>query len=228
MAAKDVISASEWYDMMMGVSNRREYKTEKAMRIVNALARKTNFNMRQLKEAGYDFYAYDPAYSTLESLYGKGTERKFTTNWTRAKIEENFDEFMEEARAVRRFIRSDAHTLTSIRKKSIARTNWMLEHLYTNEDKRNRYLNPVTEEDKRVKRGLERLIASGKISELIQEAYGNTDETIDATVYALEQGDSTEIIEARLENAPQALQDYGAGKLPIEELAAVIVGKRLV
>lgn len=225
MAAKDVISASEWYDMMMGVANKREYKTEKAIRLVNAYARKTNYNMRQLKEAGYDFYAYDPAYATLESLYGKDTEQKFTTNWTRAKVEANLEEFMEEARAVRRFMRNDAHTLTSIKKKSLERTNWLIEHFFEAGEKKQSLLNPNSESELRVKRNLERLVSSGKLADLISEGYGNTGETMESAVYALESGATAEEIESRLENAPEMLMAYGEGKLDIEDLGRLIRGR---
>ena len=222
MAAKDVISASEWYDMMRGVELGREYKTERAIRMVNALARKTNFNMRQLKEAGYDFYAYDPAYSALESLYGKGTDRTFTTNWTRSKVQANLDEFMEEARAVRKFIRNDAHTLTSIKRQSEARANWLIDKFFPNGEQKQSLLSPISESEQRVKRQLERLVASGKLADLISEGYGNTGETIESAVYALDNGATAEEIESRLANAPEMLVAYGAGKLSIEDLGRLI------
>lgn len=220
MAMKDVISASSWYDMMLGVANNREYQTEKAARLVNAYARKTNYNMRALEKAGYDFYAYDPAKSALDSL-GK---TRFKTDWNKKSIQENFEEFQETARAVRRFIKNDAHTVASIQKQSTARTDWLLEH-YASPQLKDRLLNPINENDVSTKRQLERLISGGSFADLISEGYGNTDEVIEGAVYALEKGDSLEAINERAEIAKGRLQLYGSGKLTIEELGTFVRGK---
>ena len=222
MAVKDVIEARSYYDMMMGVANKRQYKTEKAARLVNEYSRKVNFNMRQLKEAGYDFYAYDAPAAVLEK-YGN---QKFRTNWTPEMIWENFEEFKDTARVVRGFIKADAHTLTSISRKSQERTNYLLDKFVTDEVLKQRLMNPESEEDKLTKRKLERLVASGNLSDLISEGYGMTGENLEAAVYALESGASVETIEERLEGILPRLQIFEeADRINIQNIRHIIRGK---
>lgn len=228
MSADDVISASAWYDMMLGVANGREYKTQKAADLINKYARITNRNMRELEKAGYDFYAYDPARATLESLYGHGTTKRFKANWTKESIAENLDEFMESARALRKFVRSDAHTVATIRKMSKDRADFLVD-MFISEGRQDRLreklLNPQTEDEKRVRREFERMVSGGTLSQLISEGYGNTGETIESAVYALEHGEQASDIESRLAYATEQLTAYKEGVLTIEELSRVVRGR---
>ena len=241
MSADQVISASAWYDMMLGVANGREYKTQKAADMINRYAKTANRNMRELEQAGYDFYAYDSARATLESLYGHDTKRRFKTNWTRESIADNIEEFMESARALRKFMRSDAHTVKTVAKKSKDRGDYMVEKFFgrgydsaghfvysdlQNPKLYNRLMNPVTEEQKRVRREFERMLSGGTIAQLISESYGNTEEVIEAAVYALEHDETADELESRLAYATEALTGYKEGILPIEDLAAEVRNMR--
>lgn len=225
MSADQVISASAWYDMMLGVENGREYKTQKAADMINRYAKITNRNMRELEKAGYDFYAYDPAKATLESLYGHGTKQRFKTNWTPETIAENMDEFMESARALRKFMRSDAHTVKSIAQKSRDRAEFIIDKFFgegQNPSLYERLRNPITEEQKRTRREFERMLSGGTISQLISEAYGNTEEVIESAVYAIEHGENARDLDERLAYATEALTSYKEGTLAIEDLADVV------
>lgn len=237
MSADQVISASAWYDMMLGVENGREYKTQKAADMINRYAKTVNRNMRELEKAGYDFYAYDPARATLESLYGHDTTRRFKSDWTKESIAENMEEFMESARALRKFMRSDAHTVKTIAVKSRKHADFMIEKffgrgmdssgkpMYSKLQKPKLYerlMNPVTEEQKHVRREFERMLSGGTVSQLISEAYGNTDEVLEAAVYALEHGELADDLNDRLEYATEALTAYKEGTLDIEDLADVV------
>ena len=241
MSADQVISASEWYDMMLGVENGREYKTQKAADMINRYAKTANRNMREMEKAGYDFYAYDPARATLESLYGHDTKRRFRTDWSRESIAGNMEEFMESARALRKFMRSDAHTVKAVAKKSKERSDFMIEKFFgrgydsagrfiysdlQNQKMYNRLMNPITEEQKRVRREFERMISGGTIAQLISESYGNTSEVIEAAVYALEHDESASELESRLAYATEALTAYKEGTLAIEDLAAEVRNTR--
>lgn len=225
MSADQVISASAWYDMMLGVENGREYKTQKAADMINRYAKITNRNMRELEKAGYDFYVYDPAKATLESLYGHGTKQRFKTNWTPESIAENMDEFMESARALRKFMRSDAHTVKSIAQKSRDRAEFIIDKFFgegQNPRLYERLKNPITEEQKRTRREFERMLSGGTISQLISEAYGNTEEVIESAVYAIEHGETARDLDERLAYATEALTSYKEGTLAIEDLADVV------
>lgn len=226
MSADQVISASAWYDMMLGVANKREYKTKKAAEMINRYAKTANRNMRELEKAGYDFYAYDPAKSSLEAMYGKDTNKRFKTNWTPQSIEANFDEFMESARALRRFIRSDAHTVATISKKSKDRADFLITNFISKENKLyGRLMNPQTEEERKIRREFERMVSGGTLSQLISEGYGNTGETIEAAIYALEHGEHASEIEERLVFATEKLTAYKEGTLDIEDLARLVRGR---
>ena len=241
MSADQVISASAWYDMMLGVANGREYKTQKAADMINKYAKTANRNMRELEKAGYDFYAYDSARATLESLYGHDTTKRFKTNWTRESIADNMDEFMESARALRKFMRSDAHTVKTVAKKSKDRSDFIIEKFFgrgydsagnyvysslQNPKLYKRLMNPETEEQKRVRREFERMISGGTIAQLISESYGNTGEVLEASVYALEHDESARELEDRLAYATEALTAYKEGTLAIEDLAAEVRHKK--
>lgn len=237
MSADQVISASAWYDMMLGVANGREGKTRKAADMINRYAKTVNRNMRELEKAGYDFYAYDPARATLESLYGHDTTRRFRSDWTKESIAENYEEFVESARALRKFMRADAHTVKTIAERSKKHGDFMVEKFFgrgmTSSGKPeysyiqkpelyDRLMNPVTEEQKRVRREFERMLSGGTISQLISEAYGNTDEVIESAVYAIEHGETANDLEERLAYATEALTAYKDGVLDIEDLADVV------
>ena len=215
--------------MWKGIEEGNEETTQIAADYVNKISKTANSRMKKLEDIGYDFYDYDRAYTVLQDW----NRKRFKTNWTVQSIQENYEQFREFSNAAKVFVEART-TPTEIAKRSTKRANWLLETVidreratfpedFSNErmDRYQRLLNPRSETERKNRREFERLISSGPISDLVSYGYGNTDETVDSAIYAIEKGAKASEINNALDTYIEGLQ-LSNNKMYIEDLWKVL------
>lgn len=197
-------SATQLARLMANAQRGSESAITRLVGYANERGRITNQRMRSLEKAGYDFYDYDYAKVVLDSMGRK----RFREKWTEQAAKENIDDFLATIKAERRFIDKGSSTVSEIRERSSKRLNFMLDNIlekaYGKQFESVR--NPNTPEEREIRRKLERAIASGSLSDLFSEGYGNTGESFEAVYYAFQHGASVEEVEQRIETLIPKLQ----------------------
>lgn len=210
--------------LFKGIEDGDSDTIEKAADIANAMAKTTNSRMKTLEDIGYDFYDYDRAYTVL-TMWDR---KRFKSNWTSKQITDNYDMFREFINATSKFL-SGATKPREIQARSIKRSDWILTEMlrwekdgfpddYTNDRIRRyqRMLHPSSDAERMKRREFERVIAAGPISDLISQGYGNTDETLDAVIYAIDNGAKSNQVQNQIEYMMDSLQS--GGKYYIEDI----------
>lgn len=218
--------------LFKGIENGDENTIEKAVNVANAMAKTTNSRMKRLEDIGYDFYDYDRAYTVLQNW----DRKRFKTTWTPKEITENYDMFREFTNATSRFLSAKTKP-SEIQARAVGRADWILEKMigwekdafpndYTNDRIRRyqRMLHPSSDSERRSRREFEKVIAAGPISDLVSRGYGNTDETLDAVIYALENGGKSLQIQNEIELYMDSLQS--GGKYYIEDVWDALKNKK--
>lgn len=215
--------------MWKGIEEGNEETTQIAADYVNKISKTANSRMRGLEKIGYDFYDYDRAYTVLQEW----NKKRFKTDWNVKTIQENYQQFREFSNAAKVFVEAKS-TPTGIAKRSNKRANWLLQTVIDREksafpeefsndrlQRYNRLLNPSSESERKNRREFERLISSGPLSDLVSYGYGNTDETVDSAIYAIEKGAKASEINSAIDMYIENLQ-LSNNKMYIEDLWKVL------
>lgn len=187
--------------------NDRQKPFEELIEYVNKASKSTNRKMRALEKSGYTYYDYDPAKSALDYMGRK----RFRETWNIENAKENWEDFVNTAKAVYRFDELGKHTTpTKMAQYSAARLDYVLKKL--NEINGTDYdylLKPSNERGKQKRQFLERAISGGSLGSLISAGYGNTGETLEALESAFENNASVDAINQKLEPYLAQLQQEG-------------------